>query len=152
MLIYGASGAIGSAAVQIAKSYGAKVTGVCSTRNIEMVKSIGADNVVDYTKEDISDIEDSFDLIVDSVPFGKINRNELKAKCMKIISPNGNYISIDDGSPQASQGDLEFLKKLIEEGKLKAVIDKTYPLEKIVDAHEHAETGHKRGNIIIVNQ
>ena len=152
VLIYGASGAIGSSAVQIAKSYGTKVTGVCSTRNLEMVKSIGADTVIDYTKEDISDIKDSFDLIVDSVPFGKINRKELKLKCINILSPKAKYISIDDGSPQAFQDDLEFLKKLIEKGKLKAVIDKTYPLEKIVEAHKHAETGHKRGNIIIVNQ
>lgn len=149
VLIYGASGAIGSSAVQIAKSYGAKVTGVCSTRNLEMVKSIGADIVIDYTKEDISDVKASFDLIVDSVPFGKIDRKELKSKCMNILSLKGKYISIDDGSPQAFQDDLEFLKKLIEEGKLKAVIDKTYPLEKIVEAHEHAETGHKKGNVII---
>jgi NADPH:quinone reductase-like Zn-dependent oxidoreductase len=152
VLIYGASGAIGSSAVQIAKAYGAKVTGICSTRNLEMVKSIGADIAIDYTKEDISDIKDSFDLIVDSVPFGKINRKELKSKCMNILSPNGKYISINDGSPQAFQDDLEFLKKLIEKDKFKAVIDKIYPLEKIVEAHEHAETGHKRGNIIIVNQ
>jgi NADPH:quinone reductase-like Zn-dependent oxidoreductase len=149
VLIYGASGAIGTSAVQIAKSYGANVTGVCSTRNLEMVKSIGADAVVDYTKEDISDIKDSFDLILDSVPFGKINRKELKSKCMDILSPNGKFISIDNGSPSAKQDDLEFLKKLVEEGKLKAVIDKTYPLEKIVEAHEHTETGHKRGNVVI---
>ena len=149
VLIYGASGAIGSSAVQIAKSYGAKVTGVCSTRNLEMIKSIGADTVVDYTKEDISDIKDAFDLILDSVPFGKINRKELKSKCLKKLSQNGKYISINDGSPNAIQDDLEFLKKLVEEGKLKAVIDKTYPLEKIVEAHEHVETGHKKGNVVI---
>lgn len=149
VLIYGASGAIGSSAVQIVKSYGAKVAGVCSTKNLEMVKSIGADTVIDYTKEDISATEDSFDLIVDSVPFGKINRKELKSKCIKILSPKGKYISIDDGSPNAYQDDLEFLKKLVEEGKLKAVIDKTYPLDEIVEAHAHAETGHKKGNIVI---
>lgn len=149
VLIYGASGAIGSSAVQIAKSYNAKVTGVCSTRNLEMLKSIGADAVIDYTKNDISDIKGSFDLILDSVPFGKINRSELKSKCMNILTPNGKYISIDDDSPHANQDDLEFLKKLVEEGKLKAVIGKTCSLEQIVEAHEHAETGHKKGNLIV---
>ena len=149
VLVYGASGAFGTTSVQLVKNLGAEVTGVCSTKNIELVKSLGADKVIDYTKEDIADSEERYDFILDAVPNGKIDRKKLKAQCKKVLSPNGKYISIDDGSPVLKSENLVRLNALYEAGKYKAVIDRTYPLEQIVEAHKYVDTGHKKGNVVI---
>jgi NADPH:quinone reductase-like Zn-dependent oxidoreductase len=149
ILIYGASGAFGTTSVQLAKKLGAEVTGICSTNNIELVKSLGAVKVIDYTKEDIADSVDRYDFILDAVPNGRIDRKKLKAKCMKLLSPNGKYLSIDDGSPDLKAAYLVQLNSLFEAGDYKVVIDRTYPLEQIVEAHRYVDTGHKKGNVVI---
>ncbi len=147
VLIYGASGAIGTSAVQIAKSFGAEVTGVCSTSNLELVKSIGADSVIDYTKEDISNRNESFDFIFDAV--GKKKSSKLKMDSKKALTPSGKYLSVDNGTPNPRVEDLIFLKEMAEKGKLKPVIDKRYNLEEMVEAHKYVDLGHKKGNVVI---
>ncbi len=147
VLIYGASGAIGTSAIQLAKYYGAIVTGVCSTTNLEMVKSLGADIVIDYTKEDLLDKKDSYDLILDAV--GKRKSSKFKLQCKKVLTPKGRYKSVDDGSPKHNIENLFFLKELVESGLLKPVIDKSFPLEQMVEAHRHVDKGHKKGNVVI---
>ena len=149
ILIVGASGSIGTTSLQIAKNYGAKVTGVCSTTNLEMVKSLGADEVIDYTKEDYSKGSDRYDLILDAVPQQVADRKTLKSQAKKVLTPNGKYVSIDDGIAEASYEGLEYVLGLAESGKLKPVIDRIYPLDQIVEAHKYVETGHKKGNVII---
>jgi NADPH:quinone reductase-like Zn-dependent oxidoreductase len=145
VLIFGASGATGSFAVQIAKHFGAQVTGVCSASNVEFVKSLGADTVIDYTQEDFTQRPERYDLIFDAV--GK--RYSKKIACHKALAPNGGLISVDDGTPQLRIDTLMRLKELVEAGHLKPMIDRVYPLEQIVEAHRHVETGHKRGNVVI---
>ena len=147
VLIYGASGSIGTSAVQIARHFGAEVTGVCSTKNLELVKSLGADTVIDYTKEEPSDIKESYDFILDAV--GKNKKSDFKSHCKRILTPKGKYISVDDGSPMAKIEDLILLKKLVEAGKLKPVIDRSYSLEQMVEAHRYVDKGHKKGNVVI---
>ncbi|MCJ7579888.1 MAG: NAD(P)-dependent alcohol dehydrogenase [Candidatus Aminicenantes bacterium] len=149
VLIYGASGAIGTAAVQISKNFGAEVTGICSTTNIELVKSLGADKVIDYTKEDFTERGELFDLILDSVPFVMADKKSLKSQCQKALTPNGTYVSIDEGSPKSRLDDIIFLKELLESGKLKPVVDRSYPLEQMVEAHRYVDTGRKKGNVVI---
>ena len=149
VLIYGASGAIGSTAVQLAKYYGAEVAGICSTRNLEMVKSLGADLVIDYTKEDVSTRDERYDLILDAVPMGMTDRIQLKAKCLKALAPGGRYISIDEGSPMPKVEDFAFFREIVESGKLKPVIDRCYPLERMIEAHRYVDRGHKKGNVVI---
>jgi NADPH:quinone reductase-like Zn-dependent oxidoreductase len=149
VLIYGASGAFGTTSVQLVKNLGAAVTGICSTKNVELVKSIGADRVIDYTKEDFTDNKEQYDFILDAVPNGKIDRKKLKAQCKKVLSPGGKYISIDDGTPNLKAEYLVQINELFEAGKFKAVIDRTYPLEQIIEAHKYVDTGRKKGNVVI---
>jgi NADPH:quinone reductase-like Zn-dependent oxidoreductase len=173
-LINGASGGVGTFAVQIAKSLGADVTGVCSTRNLELVRSLGADHVIDYTKEDFAKGDQRYDVILDNVP------NHSLSECRRILTPQGKYIMIGGGGTNeqgvigmmfrplkamilsrfvdqemgmmitdAKQSDLNVLADLMQSGKVKPVIDRTYPLNQIADAVRYLEEGHARGKVVI---
>jgi NADPH:quinone reductase-like Zn-dependent oxidoreductase len=165
VLIYGASGSLGTAAIQIAKHFGAEVTGVCSTTNIELVKSLGADNVIDYTNEDFTQSGQTYDIIFDTTgksPF---------SGCLKSLKQNGIYLravhmalssivrgfwtsmtsskKVIGGVATELKENLVFLKGLVEAGKLKPVIDRRYPFEQIAEAHRYVDNGHKKGNVAI---
>ncbi|WP_397538872.1 NAD(P)-dependent alcohol dehydrogenase [Rummeliibacillus pycnus] len=164
VLVYGASGSVGSYAVQIAKFLGANVTGVCSTSNLEMVKSLGADKVIDYTVEDFSSTGETYDVIFEAV------NKSLFSACMKSLRKSGTYINITEvlpdirmlwtkltgskklllskNAPETPEA-LNFLKELVEKGELKVVIDRSYAFEEIVEAHRYVEKGHKKGNVVI---
>lgn len=164
VLIVGASGSVGSAAVQIAKYLGAEVTGVCSARNVDLVKSLGADHVIDYSKEDFTKGRKTYDVIFDTV-----NKTRFR-KCKRILNNGGRFL-VGAGGPLAflqmartalfgskkvlagtsseSQENLAFIKELVEQGHIKPVIDRSYPLAKIVEAHSYVDTGHKRGNVVV---
>jgi len=144
VLFFGASGATGTFAVQIAKYFGAHVTGVCSTANVEFVKALGADAVIDYTQEDFTQRPESYNLIFDAV--GK--RYSQKIDCHKALAPNGKFISVDD-TPHLGLETLMRLKEIVEAGHLRPVVERVYPLEQIVEAHRCVETGHKRGNVVV---
>jgi len=174
VLINGASGGVGTFAVQIAKSFGADVTGVCSTRNVDLVRSLGADHVIDYTKEDFAKGEQRYDVILDNVP------NHSLSECRRILNPKGKYIMIGGGGPNdsrwvgpfgrvihallvspfisqkmgmmmadANQKDLTVLGDLMQSGKVKPVIDRTYKLSQVPAAIAYLEQGHARGKVVI---
>ena len=147
VLVFGASGAVGTSAVQLARHFGAAVTGVCSTANVHLVRSLGATRVVDYTVEDFVDTEERYDLVFDAV--GKKKSASALRRCQRVLAPGGACISVDDGTPELRREDLILLGELATKGEIRPVIDRTYALDNIVDAHRYVDSGHKRGNVII---
>lgn len=144
VMIYGASGAVGSMAVQIAKYYGAFVTGICNTSNIDLIKSLGADRVVDYRKEDFTADNDLYDIVFDTV--GKITYKKIKP----LLKPGGKFISVvTSGHAQSETEDLFALTMLAESGKIRPVIDRVYAFEQMAEAHRYVDLGHKKGNVVI---
>jgi NADPH:quinone reductase-like Zn-dependent oxidoreductase len=167
VLVYGATGAIGTAAVQLLKALGADVTAVCGPRNVDLVRSLGADRVIDYTTQDLTEDEDRYDLVLDAVGKSSFGR------CKRLLKPRGIYISSDLGPlsqnpilglitplfggkrvmmpipPRLDQEELRYLKGQLESGAFKAVIDRRYSLDQIVEAYRYVETGQKIGNVLI---
>jgi NADPH:quinone reductase-like Zn-dependent oxidoreductase len=143
VMVYGASGSVGTYAVQLAKHFGAEVTGVCSNANIEMVKSLGAGKVIDYTQEDLSKYGKDYDIVYDTV------YKLPSSKGKKLLAEKGIYVTAGTDGKDISIKDFDFLKELVEAEKLKAVIDRVYSLEQIVEAHRYVEKGHKKGHVVI---
>ena len=142
VMVYGASGSVGVFAVQLAKVFGTEVTGVCSTGNLEMVKSLGVDNVIDYTKEELSKYGTDYDLVFDAVD--KLPAAQGK----KLLADGGKYKKVGTDSG-ITIDDFYFFKQLVENGEIRTIIDRTYPLEEIVEAHRYVEKGHKKGHVVI---
>jgi NADPH:quinone reductase-like Zn-dependent oxidoreductase len=170
VLVYGASGSVGVFAVQLAKHFGARVTGICSTANLDLVKSLGADHVIDYTQEDFSRSGQVYDMVVDTVGkagYSRCLKSLKRGRPLVLIALSGGLSSIPGdivrqqwislrgaakivgGVTRPAPGDLAFLKDLIESGKLRTVIDRRYSLEEIAEAFRYAAAGHKRGHVVI---
>lgn len=144
VLIYGASGAVGTSAVQLAKRFGADVTGVCGPNNLELVRSLGANRAIDYTKEDFTREEIRYDLI-----FNAAGKSKANPRCQDSLTERGKYLTVDDGTPMLQRPDLELLMELAEKGEIKPVVDRIYPMEQIVEAHRYVDLGHKKGNVVV---
>ena len=142
VLIYGASGSVGTYAVQLARHFGAVVTGVCSSRHVELVRSLGAEKVIDYTVQDFTEGTEVYEVIFDAV--GKMS----PAQSKRVLKPGGRYASIRSSTHEDLHA-LEFLKGLIEAGEMSAVVDRSYPLEQIAEAYEYVSAGHKQGNVVV---
>jgi NADPH:quinone reductase-like Zn-dependent oxidoreductase len=147
VLIYGASGTTGTTAIQVARYLGANVTAVCSTTNLELVKSLGAVAVIDYTRVDAIDPAVQYDFILDAV--GKRKTSKLKEACKQALAPGGQYVSIDDGRLMLDSKRLALIKEIVEAGHIKPVIDRIYPFEELVEAHRYVAKGHKKGGVAI---
>jgi NADPH:quinone reductase-like Zn-dependent oxidoreductase len=147
MLVYGASGAIGTSAVQLALHLGAEVTGVCSTDNLELVRSLGATTVIDYTKDDFTQGGQRYDLVFDAV--GKRKSAKAMLNAGAALAPGGVAMSVDDAFPRTKRSDLLALKELAEGGAFRPVIDRRFTLDQIVEAHRYVDLGHKKGNVIV---
>jgi NADPH:quinone reductase-like Zn-dependent oxidoreductase len=144
VLIYGATGSVGTAAVQVAKNYGATVTAVCSSKGKELTKALGADKIIEYDQEDYTKVTDKFDIILDAV--GKSSKKE----CAPLLKPSGKFFSVE-GLDIASESTeyLDYLCQLFENKKYKAIIDKVYPMAEVVEAHRFVDTGRKKGNVVL---
>ena len=142
VLIYGASGSVGTYAVQLARYFGAEVTGVCSTSNLELVQSLGAEKVIDYTQEDFTQSGETYDVVFDAV------RKVSASRCKAILKQGGTFLTVASPTSERAEN-LVFLRELVEAGKVKPVIDRRYPLEQIAEAHRVVDGGHKVGNIVI---
>jgi NADPH:quinone reductase-like Zn-dependent oxidoreductase len=147
ILVYGASGAVGTSAVQLARHLGADVTGVCSTSNIDLVTSLGATSVIDYTRDVLTSQVARYDVILDAV--GKRKSAAGLRRCREVLRPGGACISVDDGTPALRREDLALLGELATRGEIRPVIDRTYALDDLVEAHRYVDTGHKRGNVVV---
>jgi NADPH:quinone reductase-like Zn-dependent oxidoreductase len=147
VLVYGASGAIGTSAVQLARHLGAEVTGVCSTANLELVRSLGATTVIDYTKDDFTQSGSRYDVIFDAV--GKRKSAKAMFNAGAALASGGVSMSVDDAFPRTKTSDLLVLKELAESGALRPVIDRRFALDEIVEAHRYVDLGHKKGNVIV---
>jgi NADPH:quinone reductase-like Zn-dependent oxidoreductase len=147
VLVYGASGAIGTSALQLARHLGAEVTGVCSTANLELVRSLGATTVIDYTVDDFTQSGTRYDVIFDAV--GKRKSAKAMLNAGAALAPGGVSMSVDDAFPRTTKSDLLVLKELAESGAFRPVIDRRFTLDEIVEAHRYVDLGHKKGNVIV---
>jgi alcohol dehydrogenase len=147
VLLYGASSGVGTSAVQLAKDLGAEVTAVCGPANAELVRGLGADHVLDYTRRAAPPDGERYDLVLDTV--GKRKTSALRIACERALRPGGKVLSVDDGTPKLAASDLELLKDVVERGALRPVIDRRYPLEEIAEAHRYVEQEHKHGNVVV---
>src|SRR5215469_6644736 len=146
--VFGASGANGTSMVQLAAHAGANVTAICSGRNCELVRGLGAGQCVDYTSEDFTKSDVAYDVVLDAV--GGLKHPPSREAVSRVLKPGGVYVSVDETMPRFTQADLEELARLAADGSLKPVIDRTYPLDRIAEAHAYVDQGHKRGNVILV--
>ena len=147
VLVFGASGAVGTSTVQLARRLGAEVTAVCSAANADLVSSLGASTVIDYAREEFTQQAARYDAVLDAV--GKRKSAAALKNVRRVLAPGGSCVSIDDGTPRLRREDLVLLGRLAEEGGIRAVIDRTYTLEQIAEAHRYVDGGHKRGNVVI---